>query len=405
MNNFVKERTTCRLCDGSLSVVLDLGNICASDFVSTNADPLAAPLTLVKCDNCDLVQLKHTVDQDILYRQYWYKSALNASMIAALQDVVTGIEKRINFNDSDIVYDIGCNDGTLLKLYKKPLFKIGFDPAKNLAGEAEKACSEFYNTYFTYKALKVPFSARAVTTIAMFYDLEEPHSFIEDIKKILQSDGVWVIQFTDLFSMFRINAFDNICHEHLEYYSFKVLSKLLADHGLEVFDVETNDVNGGSVRCYVGHPGAFKVQDAVKAHAAAEDAYFAQFKDPFFSFAERVEKIKAETVNFFYRAKHDGKILALMGASTKGNTTLQYFGLNDDIFSCAAEVNPDKFGLKTVATNVPIMSEADAFAKKPDYMFVLPWHFINGIRNKSKDYFARGGKLVVPMPEFKIYNE
>jgi hypothetical protein len=401
-NKIYKERITCRLCGNSLETVLDLGNIYLNDFVDEGKEIVSAPLTLVKCTSCELVQLKHTPDLDLLYRQYWYQSSLNKSMIAALQDIVDNIEKRVTLYPGDTVIDIGCNDGTMLGQYHNPnLVRIGFDPALNLAEKAKKHCDFFYNTYFGDVSIYTP-PAKVITSIAMFYDLEDPHTFIELVKRSLAPDGIWVIQFTDLLSMFKINAFDNVCHEHLEYYSFKVLRNLMYHHGLEIFDVSTNDVNGGSIRAYIAWKGARTVETSVYNLINEEASYMISFEDPFKAFADRVQKIKDFVVGFIKEQNAAGKTVAAMGASTKGNTLLQYFGLTSEYIKYAGEVNADKFGKKTVATNIPIISEADAVAQKPDYFLLLPWHFKKGILTKNQAYRDAGGKFIIPCPEPEV---
>jgi hypothetical protein len=383
--------------------VLDLGNIYLNNFVDEGQNISSAPLTLVKCKDCQLVQLKDTPDLDLLYKQYWYKSSLNKSMIEALQDVVDNVEARVALRPGDVVIDIGCNDGTMLGQYKTAgLYKIGFDPALNLADLAKQHCTAFYNTYFGDTSIKTPM-AKAITSIAMFYDLEDPHTFIELLKKSLLPEGIWVVQFTDLMAMFKANAFDNICHEHLEYYSFKVLLDLFKQHGLDVFDVSTNDVNGGSIRMYICWEGARTINSAVNALLHEELQYMQSFIDPFQAFAERVEQIKNTVLNFIQEALKDKKKIFAMGASTKGNTLLQYFGLSEKEISYAAEVNKDKFGKRTVATNIPIIYEKGAVAMNPDYFIVLPWHFIDMLLKVHYEYMRKGGKLVVPMPEPRIY--
>lgn len=395
------ERLTCRLCGSSLKTVIDLGDIYLNDFVDEGEEIVSAPLTLVRCERCELVQLKHTSDLDRLYRQYWYQSSLNKSMVTALQDIVTNIESRVTLYPGDTVIDIGCNDGTLLSLYKNPnLNRIGFDPALNLADKAQLHCDTFHNTYFGDTSIQTP-KAKVITSIAMFYDLEDPHTFVELIKRSLAKDGIWVVQFTDLLSMFKINAFDNICHEHLEYYSFKVLKSLFEQHGLSVFDVSTNDVNGGSVRMYICWKGKYLVQDSVSRHTLEETLYMSSFTDPFEAFAYRVENIKREVTSFLETAKDEGKRIFALGASTKGNTLLQYFGISTNYIDYAAEVNKDKFGKKTVATNIPIISEQDALALCPDYFLILPWHFKTGIiQNIKKAGYT--GKFIIPCPQLEI---
>lgn len=398
-----KERLTCRLCGSELEDVLNLGASFLNNFIEEGQRIAISPLTLAKCKDCELVQLRHTPDLDLLYRQYWYKSSLNKGMVASLQNVVDEVEKRVDLKPDDVVIDIGCNDGTMLGQYGEPrLYKIGFDPALNLADEAKKHCTVFHNTYFGDTSIDVP-KAKAITSIAMFYDLEDPHTFVELIKKALHVDGIWVVQFTDLLSMFKINAFDNICHEHLEYYSFKVLRNLFEQHDLDVFDVETNNVNGGSIRMYICWKGKRTISGAVERLSKDEQVYMEQFDDPFVAFADRVKDIQVKFMRFLRNEVADGKVVFGMGASTKGNTLLQYFGISTDLIGYIAEVNEDKFGKKTVGTNIPIISESSALSLNPDYFVVLPWHFIDGLTKIHEQYLKNGGKLVVPMPQPMIY--
>jgi hypothetical protein len=390
--------------------VLDLGELYPSAFVSSEtykekgvySELPKVPLHLMCCTECNLIQLKHTTNLDLMYRQYWYKSSLNKSMIVALQDVVDGVNKRIDLVPGDTVLDIGANDGSLLSLWGNDLATVGFDPALNLAEEASKKCDCFINDYFSLDKYPVKAKAKVITSIAMFYDLRKPMSFIEDIRKVMDKKGIWVIQFTDLLSMFRANAFDNICHEHLEYYSLEVICSMMERRGLEVFDVMYNEVNGGSLRTYVGHRGCYTVQATVDKAISRERNYFSSFVDPFEAFRARVEMIRVTVTNLITEINKDGKRIFVMGASTKGNTLLQYLGLTVKDLPIAAEVNSDKYGLLTVGSGIPIVSEKDALSKNPDYFVVLPWHFIKGLQVIHDNYLRNGGRLIVPMPEPSI---
>lgn len=401
-----KERNNCRLCGGAFEEVLDLGLTYPSEFVDEQAEQVKVPLTLVKCVDCDLVQLKHTVNQDKLYRQYWYRSSLNNSMVTALQNIVTEIELYQKLKPGDVLVDIGCNDGILFSLYsnREARVMVGFDPAKNLASEAKTRCDYFFNDYFTaagYDELELP-KASVVTSIAMFYDLEDPHSFIEDVASILADDGMWVIQMTDLVSMLEINAFDNISHEHLEYYSLTVLDSLLLEHRLEISHVEFNQVNGGSIRVYVHKECALPSWQYICA-LEAEENFFDSSNDPFKEFKERTEDIKRIVVGCIVDEVANGKTVAVMGASTKGNTLLQYFGLDDSLISHAAEINKEKFGKRTIGTNIPIIDEQYSLALHPDYYLILPWHFIDNFIERNMNYLKKGGKFIVPMPTPVVY--
>ena len=256
-------RERCRVCGSpNLESVLSLGNQFISNFVdSAGEEAYTAPLELVLCNRktggCGLVQLKHTVPRDLLYRQYWYKSGINQSMRNALADITDKIEKKVSLSQGDIALDIGCNDGTLLRSFRtKGLVLAGFEPATNLIPEAQVGTSKIINDFFGAGAFHREFDSRkakVITAIAMFYDLEDPNVFVSDLKQILDESGICVIQQNYLPSMLESNAFDNIGHEHLEYYSLLSLEYLLGLHGLETFDVGLNDVNGGSFRVYVKH--------------------------------------------------------------------------------------------------------------------------------------------------------
>lgn len=395
----------CRICGEKYNQVLDLGELYPSTYTDGighyHKDPaqIKAPLTLVQCRRCGLVQLKHTVDLDSMYRQYWYKSGLNDSMIEALQDIVDEVQKRVKLAPGDVVIDIGANDGTMLAMYPRYVTKIGIDPALNLADEAKANCDYFINDYFSAAAVPKRYPmAKVITSIAMFYDLPNPVSFVDNVKQVLSPDGIWVIQLTDLTCMLETNAFDNICHEHLEYYSLDVIADLLYKQGLEVFDISYNSVNGQSVRLYVSRVGYRKVQPQVKKAFEAERRYLQEFRDPFREFAKRVEQIRTVVQGFF--EKHKDDVIYAMGASTKGNTLLQYFQLNNKHIDCAVEVSPEKYGKYTVGTEIQIVPQDDVPNKLtyPDYYFILPWHFTDNFVGKNRSFLEQGGRFFVPMP-------
>ena len=393
----------CRACKSPMRDVLSLGDIVPVDFVAPGESVRPAePLTLAECESsgCGLVQLRHTLHRDSLFRRYWYESGLNASMVSSLQDVIDGIRKRVSLEPGDVVIDIGANDGTLLGLYGAGVLRIGFDPALNLASAASSTCDRFINDYFETSEVDLP-KAKVITSIAMFYDLDEPRAFVARIADVLCPDGIWVMQMTDLVRMLRANAFDNICHEHLCYYPLRVFVSMVEEYGLEVFDVEFNDVNGASVRAYVGKRGARTVETTVAAALADEYAYLAD--DAIGKFAKHVEDAKTKIVGFVRTELAAGKRIHAMGASTKGNTLLQYFGLSNAEITVAAEVNRAKLGLRMGGSDVPIVSQQESLDAAPDYYLVLPWHFINFFLAKQADYLSKGGALITPLPIPRVY--
>ena len=379
----------CRNCKKELVSVLDLGELYPSNFVETTVGE-KIPLEMMVCSECGLVQLNENAELDSMYRQYWYKSSLNKTMITALQDIV-GRVKEFGYTKGNIL-DIGANDGTLLKLFGEDYFRVGIDPALNLADEAKVNCEIFINDYFPSEKLpETKFDV--ITSIAMFYDLPDPNSFVEAIKEYLKDDGMWVVQFTDLKSMLQLNAFDNICHEHLEYYSLSFLNTFFTKHDLSICFVEYNEVNGGSIRLYVDKK--FRpVHYSVGYYLYDEYLYMTSFYNPFEAFKERVLDVKERLMTFMECIDN----VYVVGASTKGNTLLQYYGLTDVYIKKALEVNRDKFGLKTVGTNIPIVDEDYGLKENPEFLLILPWHFTDFFLKIFSNYLMDGGKLIVPLP-------
>lgn len=418
----IQEITQCRICkDTDLVDIFDLGDVYPSDFASNGSKfTQKYPLILTECKTCGLVQLRHTVDLDSMYRQYWYKSGLNPTMVKSLRNVVDSALERIFIEEDDLVVDIGCNDGTLLSMFPAGLHKVGFDPATNLKDEARRHCF-FINDYFhlplqesgdllykipdgSYTFLNSSFflgKAKIVTSIAMFYDLPDPIKFVEDVKSILHPDGLWIIQFQDLISMLKSNAFDNICFEHLEYYSIAVVKSLLERVGLEIFDIEYNPVNGGSLRLYIAFSGKFQVTDNVDKFITREDSYI--YSKAYDQFYNRVHEEKTKLLSLIRRIKMSNEHIYVLGASTKGNTLLQYYGLSDEQISGAAEVNEDKFGLRTLGSNIEIIPEDEVLRRKPEYLLVLPWHFSDFFIKKFTPYLLSGGRLIFPLPSVTVF--
>lgn len=413
-------RTTCRVCEGALAPILTLGEHCVSDFPApSDPDGARAPLELVLCRDCYLLQLKHTVPSETMYQNYWYRSGTNQTMREALADIAHKAEQLIHLQGGDSVLDIGCNDGTLLASYRTGgAFRIGIDPAKNLAQlstqVADKVVVDFFSssTFFGQRELKAR-RPKIITSIAMFYDLEAPRGFVADIKEVMHPDGVWIVQMSYLPLMLKQNELGNICHEHLEYYSLQSFEYLLYLYGLEVVDAELNDINGGSFRVYIRNQSANKsvFGDATYRHLAAErvqDLRDHEVKmglgdtQTYLDFAFWADRLKHDVVNFVRGEVSRGKKIYVYGASTKGNTLLQYYGLDKTVITAAAERNPDKWGRVTVGTRIPIVSEAAARAAQPDYFLVLPWHFVEEFKRREKEYLTAGGRFIMPAPHFAL---
>ena len=351
--------------------------------------------------------MKHTASRESLYKEYWFRSGLNEKMVEALKDITKSVEKRISLSENDIVLDIGCNDGTLLRSYQSKVRLVGFEPASNLMNEASKDTDLIINNFFSFFEFVQHFPnerIKAITSIAMFYDLEDPNSFVSDIVNCLDQDGIWVIQMAYLIPMLELNAFDNIVHEHLEYWSLKSVKRLLEEYGLEIFDVELNDVYGGSFRIFVKTKKNDKIniQNSVDEFLKKEDEFGLEKKETYLDFANRVNSLKNKLNDFIKEEISNGKSIYAYGASTKGNTLLQFYNLNNKLISKAADRDSKKFGKMTIGSNIPIISEEQARDEKPDYFLVLPWHLVDFFKERENEFLNNGGKFIVPLPDFKI---
>lgn len=416
----LRTRTTCRICGNeALAPVIDLG---AQALAGSFADPAGiepvqrrVPLELIRCDGaeeenaCGLVQLRHTVPASIMYRSYWYRSGVNRTMTEHLHGISQAAADRVDLKPGDLVVDVGCNDGTLLDGYRIPeLRALGVDPS-DVARHAEDKGYEVVRNFYSADVVRDRYPnqrARVITTIAMLYDLEDPRGIVRDISQNLAEDGLWVIELHYLASMLRSNGFDAICHEHLEYYSLAVLERLFAECGLEVVSASLNEMNGGSIRLFVGHHGGH--QPSSDEMAVLEDLRIKEFEmaleadPPYTAFRERVEGLRRDLRTLIEGLASEGKRIHVYGASTKGNTILQYVGLDHSLIECAADRNPDKWGSETVATRIPIVSEDESRSRRPDYYLILPWHFLPEFIEREESFLSGGGRFIIPLPEIRI---
>jgi NDP-4-keto-2,6-dideoxyhexose 3-C-methyltransferase len=390
-------RTTCRVCGSSrLAPAFSLGDLYVSDFVpEPEATGIKAPLDLILCEACTLLQLKHTAPQELMYtRHYWYQSGVTDTMRRALRDITESIERLVRLADRDIVLDIGANDGTLLAAYSNPtLRRVGCEPANNLVDLLRKVTPHVIHGFWEKPAFEQMFpdeKAKVITAIGMFYDMEDPNQFVADAAAVLADDGVFVAQLMCLRPMLEKNDLGNICHEHLEYYSLESLKVLFERNGLEVFKLEENDVNGGSYRLYCRkyRSGSITLRDDFT-------------KQDYADFHARAQKNRDDCVTFIREEVKKGKRVYVYGASTKGNTILQYYGLDHTVIEGAAERSAEKWGKYTVGTLIPIVTEEEA-RKNADYFLVLPWAFLDEFLRREQEWRSGGGRFIVPLPSFRV---
>lgn len=407
----------------SCTKLFSLGDLYISDFIEGNTPPVkgTAELSLVMEDDTKAVRLTKTVDPGLMYGEYWYRSGINATMNNELKNIAKDCMESIAISAGDIWVDIACNDGTMFKHIPPGITKIGIDPAdETYANESRQYADLIIQDFFTAAAYSNSKfgkkKAKVVTTIAMFYDIEDPLNFLESVEQILDDDGLFVMQMSYTPLMLKQLAFDNICHEHVYYYTLGSLKSFLDQTKLEIVDCKLNDINGGSFRIYMRKALADKTKFRTSPYRDVADYRVQSILEyersegfntavPYLDFFSKICLLRNETVRFIKNEKQKGKKIWGYGASTKGNTLLQWYGLDDTLIDAIAERNPTKFGLRTVGTNIPIRSEDEMREENPDYLLILPWHFISEFTQREKQYLASGGKFIVPCPQFKIIGE
>jgi len=404
--------------------IFSLGDMYVSDFIGENQEPRAGTFDLSICiDNrYGAARLSQITPPDAMFGKYWYRSGINQTMKNELKSIVYSITSNVKLQSDDVWVDIGCNDGTLLSFVPSNMYKIGIDPADNsFVQESQQFANRIIQDFFSYKSISIDEKiqkqkAKIITAIAMFYDLENPKQFLDDVYKTLHDDGLFVIQMSYTPLMLQQLAFDNICHEHVYYWSLSSLQKLLRKSHFKIIACKLNDVNGGSFRVYIkkAHTSnktfgtqAFRDVCQIEIDALLQLERKMKIEDPqtWKDFFHKIEELKHKTVSFIRKEKSLGKKICGYGASTKGNTLLQYFELDHNDIDAIAERSPYKYGLKTVGTNIPILSEEEVRRMKPDYMLVLPWHFISEFTEREKDYLDNGGAFIVPCPQFEIISK
>ncbi len=405
------EIKNCRICKSKkLNTILSLGDqFLTGVFPKTPDDKISkGPLDLVRCSNCGLLQMKQSYNIDEMYGEnYGYRSSLNSSMVKHLQQKIHKLENIVALKEDALVLDIGSNDATSLKSYSGKHKKIGIDPTgykfkeyytDNIVLIPDFFSADIFNREFLNKKVKI------ITSIAMFYDLEDPVSFVKDVESILSEDGIWHFEQSYMPSMLRTNSYDTICHEHLEFYSFKVVKNLLEKYNLRIIDVQMNSINGGSFAVT-----ACKKSSKYKSNTPIINWLLRQEEimgldtiTPYKLFRKKVFQHRNSINELIKSLVADGKLIIGYGASTKGNVLLQFCNLTRNEIPFIAEVNEDKFGSYTPGTKIPIISEKEARNMNPDYFFVLPWHFKNGIIERESEFISKGGKFIFPLPEIEI---
>jgi SAM-dependent methyltransferase len=411
-------RKTCRVCGSpSLTKVIDLGEQhLQGSFVKPGKElpPMRKiPTRLVRCNPledekaCGLLQMECTVPQEILYSAYWYRSGTNQTMRSHLRGIAEDSAAMVGRPDA-MVLDIGCNDGTMLNFYPPKYRKIGIDPsdvAREVKGDITVVQDVFPSEQLARHVDGRKFDV--VSSIAMFYDLEDPVAFSQSVKSILAPEGLWVFEMSYMPSMLVMNSYDTICHEHIEYYSLAVLEKIMRRANMKIIRAELNAINGGSIRCYAAHAGSAhngRREDLVRLGELRQKEFDLKLDTdtPYRNFQSRIRRNRTELRTLLETLRKRKKRIHIYGASTKGNTILQWCGIGPPLVEAAADRNPDKYGAHTLGTNIPIISEEESRAMNPDYYLVLPWHFRKEFLEREKEALKRGVKMIFPLPKVEI---
>jgi len=401
----------CRICKKKkFSFLFTLGNLSFTGKFAKNFKTLIPrrKVSLILCENCKLVQLDQNFNPKYLYgKDYGYRTGINQTMTDHVKVVVKEAQKISRIKKGDYVLDIASNDGTLLNFYSKNLIRVGIDPIINKFLPFYKNIDYKINDFFNFRVLqkkKIDKKYKVITALSVFYDLKNPLKFIGDIKKILHKDGIFILEHADLLSILRKNLFDTICHEHLEYYSSKIIINIMKKHNLRVFDLKSNDINGGSMRYFISHElSQFKSNtSSIKRFLNKEKKLKLENPSTFESFFRQINKQKTKLNILIKKLKKGNKIIHGYGASTKGNVLLQYFDITNKHIDYIADRNPKKFGFFTPGTRIKIISEKLSRKIKPDYYLVLPWHFKNEIIRREKNIIKKGTKFIFPLPDLKV---
>ncbi|HTO94112.1 MAG TPA: class I SAM-dependent methyltransferase [Bacteroidota bacterium] len=411
-------RTSCRVCGSSaLTRVIDLGEQhLQGSFVKPGEDPppmRKIPTVLVRCNPlldehaCGLLQMESTVPPQVLYSDYWYRSGTNQTMRSHLAGIAAEAAAIAGHAGAHVL-DIGCNDGTLLKCYPGNYVRFGIDPS-DIALEAGEGITLVQDIFPSGELVNrsggAPFDI--ITSVAMFYDLEDPVLFTREVKRLLAPQGVWVFEMSYMPMMLRMNSYDTICHEHLEYYSLAVIENVLKRAGMKIVNASLNAINGGSIRCFATHAEtfSFKSEEYARNLRTLRQEEFDMELDtdkPYRNFQDRINVHREELGGLLRKLKKEGHRIHVYGASTKGNTILQWCGIDARTIDAAADRNPDKHGARTLGTDIPIISEEESRKLAPEYYLVLPWHFRDEFLARERETLARGTKMIFPLPSIEI---
>ena len=404
---------SCRNCKSSnLKKLFSLGNISFTGKFAKNkkVNIKKTPIKLIICDKCKLVQLRHNYSLKYLYGpDYGYRTGINLTMRKHVHKITKILEKKAKLKNGDHVLDIASNDGTLLNYYKKKYKTFGVDPLIQKYSRHYKSIDYKVSSFFSKDKIlkKTKKKFKAISALAVFYDLENPNKFLNDLENIMHNDGIALIEFADMLSMIKFNMFDAICHEHLMYLSSKVFFEKKKKNNLRVFDIKYNDINGGSAQYFIcKNNSKFRDNNKNLHTALKKEKEFGLVKmKTYRDFFIKIRSIKYNLNKILNKIKRKNQSIHAYGASTKGNVLLQYFNIGNKQIDYVADRNPSKFNNYTPGTKIKIISEKMSRKISPNFYLVLPWHFKKEILNREKETMKKGSQFIFPLPNIKIYKK
>lgn len=387
----------CRAC-GSEKLVqtVELGEQHLSDFRNDRSMPEKFPLTMLLCEECSLSQLSVTVNRDLMYHDgYGYRSGVNEQIKSNLQMLV-GL--ALSYVPTPSIWlDIASNDGTLLSMVPKNVKRVGVDPVKKFNSESIKYADEIISDFYPAPSLE-SLKFDVITSISMFYDLDDPNGFVSSIVKNLTAGGVWVVQQNYVLSMIENTSFDNICHEHIEYYSLTAMNKLVEKFNLEINEFKSDPINGGSFITVISHKGARSVSASVGRQLQVEADFGISSAKSYFNFEQRITEVANDLLAILNSAKENNKSVYIYGASTRGAVIWQRVGITDQYVKFAVERQKEKIGKFFSAVGIPIISEEEMRDNPPDYLLVGPWFLKESFLKREAEYLNHGGCMIFPLP-------
>ena len=366
-----------------------------------------AYLNVLMCKKCKLVQLDRNFDLNYLYgKNYGYRTGINKTMTDHVRKIVRKCSTLIKLKPKQYVLDIGSNDATLLNFYANDIIKVGVDPLVNKYKKFYKKINYKISNFFKIKdieKIKIKKKFKIISALSVFYDLRDPNKFIKEIKKLLDDRGVFVLEHVDLYYIIKNNIFDTICHEHLIFYSSKIIIEMMKNNGLKVFNHEYNEINGGSSRYYICHSKTnFKVSKNIKKVLLRENLQGIELKKTYKLFFTKILNEKIKLIKLIKKIKNEEQNIHGYGASTKGNVLLQFYNINNKVVNYIADRNPLKWNSFTPGTRIKIISESQSRKIKPHFYLVLPWHFKNEILIREKNIRKKGTKFIFPLPKVRV---